>query len=172
MRRFGNFAYAATAFIVLAACVTLITSRTAVGTTGVSWVRVTNVPTDSVNVRDVDTPGRQAVQFTLSPSSGVSSFSQDQFTVPAGKRLVIEYYSAQLTQYPSSGYAYMYMTTSVGGNTNYYKVIPPSSTTAPFNQLTRIYADPGTQVTAQVTQSSGTSSGGNLIVSGYYINVP
>jgi hypothetical protein len=135
-------------------------------------VTVTNGLTKPVPERDVDNPARQPFQHTLSPSSGVSSSATANYQVPPGKYLVIEFYQAQLTQYPSGGYGYMYLTTTAHGEAASYKVIPPSSTTAPLNQLTRIYADPGSTVSAQVTQSSGSSSGGNLILSGYFVNVP
>jgi hypothetical protein len=135
-------------------------------------VTVTNPATKPVPERDIDNPARQPFQYTLSPSSGTSSSATASYKVPAGKHLVIEYYSAQLTQYPSGGYAYMYLTTTAHGNTAYYKVIPPSASTAPLNQLTRIYADPGSTVAAQVVQSSGSSSGGSLILSGYFVNAP
>jgi hypothetical protein len=172
MRKFGNFVYTAGAFVVLAGAIVLITSRPASSTTGFSLVQVTNGIGNPVSVKDLNTPAQQPITFTLSPGSGVSSDAQDSYTVPAGKRLVIEYYSAQLTQYPSGGYAYMYLDNTAGGNTSYWKVIPPSSTTVPFNQQTRMYADTGTSVIAEVTQSSGTSCGGNLIVSGYLVNYP
>ena len=143
---------------------------TALGATS-SNVTVTNTFNKPVPERDFDNPARQPFQYTLSPSSGSSSTATDCYQVPAGKRLVIEYYSAQLTQYPSGGYAYMYLATTANGQLAYYKVIPPSSTTVPLNQLTRIYADPGSTVAAQVVQSSGTSSGGTVILSGYFVNV-
>jgi hypothetical protein len=112
------------------------------------------------------------VQIELSPSSATSNSAQASYVVPAGKRLVIEYYSAQLTQYPSGGYGYLYLITTVGGNQAYYKAVPPVGSTVPVNQLTRIYADPGTQVLASVGQSSGTSCGGDIILSGHLVNVP
>jgi hypothetical protein len=172
MRNFGGFAYTAGGFIVLAGAIVLITSRPASSTTGYSYVQVTNGTTDPVPVKDLNSPAQQPIQFTLSPYSGVSNEAQASYTVPAGKRLVIEYYSAQLTQYPSGGYAYMYLDNTAGGNASSWKVIPPASTTVPVNQQTRMYADSGTAVVADVTQSSGTSCGGNLIVSGYLVNYP
>lgn len=135
-------------------------------------VTVTNGLTKPVPERDVDNPARQPFQHTLSPSSGTSSFASASYQVPPGKYLVIEYYQAQLTQYPSGGYAYMYLITTAHGEAAYYKIIPPEASTVPMNQLTRIYADPGSTVSAQVTQSSGSSSGGNVILSGYFVNVP
>jgi hypothetical protein len=50
--------------------------------------------------------------------------------------------------------------------------VPPVASTQPYNQLTRIYADAWSTVTVMVTQNSGTSAGGSIILSGYYVNVP
>ena len=53
----------------------------------------------------------------------------------------------------------------------FYEVVPPVASTAPYNQITRIYADPGTIITAEAVQSSGTSSSGDVILSGHYVSV-
>ncbi len=128
--------------------------------------------TGTTVVSDTDNAARHPFQIALSPSSTVSSSATDSYTVPAGKRLVIEYISCQLTQDPSGGYGYMYLVTTTGGNQEFYKVIPPISSTVPQNQLVRLYADPGTLVQADVIQSSGTSCGGLVLVSGYLVNLP
>jgi len=127
---------------------------------------------NTVQNRDLDNPALQPFQFTLAPSSNSSNSATDSYTVPAGKRVVLEYYSAQLTQYPLGGYGYMYLITTGGGNAAYYKAVPAVASTVPLNQLTRIYADPGTTIQASVTQSSGSSCGGVVILSGYLVNVP
>ena len=44
---------------------------------------------------DVDNSDQQPFQITLQPDSGTSRVSDDSYVVPAGKRLVIEYYSAK-----------------------------------------------------------------------------
>jgi hypothetical protein len=66
----------------------------------------------------------------------------------------------------------MYLVTTAGGDQEYYKVIPPVGSTVPENQMVRIYADPGTTIQGQVVQSSGTSCGGIIIVSGYLVDLP
>jgi hypothetical protein len=173
MRKFGNHLFAAAGFIMFLGALTLVTTRPVRSTTTpVTDVLVTNGNSKPVHNSDIDNPAQQPFQWTLSPYSGTSNSADQTFVVPAGKRLVIEYYSAQLTQYPSGGYAYAYLTTVAGGQTAYYKVLPPQSTTVPTNQLTRIYADPGSTIDFSVTQSSGTSSGANIILSGYYVNIP
>ena len=158
---------AALAVAVCASALTLAASRPAHTAGGPIPVNVAN----TVPTTDLDSPDQQPFQYTLSPSSITSNSATDSYTVPAGKRVVIDYYSAQLTQYPAGGYGYLYLITTVGGNTSYYKILPPQSTTVPTNQLTKIYADPGTAISALVVQSSGSSSGANVNLSGHYVTV-
>jgi hypothetical protein len=115
-------------------------------------------------------PSVQPVQLTLSPSSNSNYQATASYTVPAGRRLVIEYYSAQLTQFPVGGSGWVSLTTTVGGRTGTYKVVPPIASTVPYNQLTRIYADPGTFVRVTVVQSSGGSCGASVVLSGQLLN--
>jgi hypothetical protein len=144
-----------------------------VGTLGMVTARSGHSTTGGpVPITDVDNAAKQPFAWTFSPYSSTSTDATAYYTVPAGKELVIEYYSAQLTQYPSGGYGYMYMDVTSGGNSSNLKVIPPASDTIPRNQLTRLYADPGSTVYVEVDQSSGSSAGGNLILSGYFVNVP
>jgi hypothetical protein len=126
---------------------------------------------NTVPTTDLDSPDQKPFQITLSPSSSTSNVGEDTYTVPAGKRVVIDYYSAELTEYPLGGYGYVYLITTVNGQTAYYKVIPPQSSAVPMNQLTKIYADPGTTITADSIESSETSSGGNIILSGHTVTV-
>ena len=144
----------------------LFASRPAHTAGGPIPVSVANTP---LATSDVDNPEQQPFQYQLSPNSTTSNSATDSYTVPAGKRVVIEYYSAQLTQYPSGGYGYVYLITTANGQNVYYKIIPPVASTVPVNQLTRIYADPGTQITGYVIQSSGTSCGASVILSGHYV---
>lgn len=169
MKRFQNHLLAAIGGVCVLTTLVLFTSRSGHTAGGAVAVQVTNTPLPTINT---DNPARQPFQYTLTPGSATSSSATDSYSVPAGKRLVIEYISAQLTQYPASGYGYLYLITTAGGNQAYYKVVPPISSTVPQNQSLRIYADPGTSVQASVTQSSGTSCGGNLILSGYLVNLP
>ena len=146
----------------------LMSSRPARTAGGPIPVSVSN----TIQNHDVDNPARQPFQFTLAPSSNVSNTATDSYTVPAGKRVVLEYYSAQLTEYPVGGYGYMYLITTGGGRTAYYKAVPVVASATPMNQVTRIYADPGTTIQASVTSSSGSSCGGNMILSGYFVDLP
>ena len=127
--------------------------------------------TTPLPMTDLGSPDQQPFQMTLSPRSTTSRTATESYRVPTSKRLVIDYYSAQLTQYPAGGYASLYLITTVGGSTAYYKVVPPEGSTVPNSQVTHIYADPGTLISAEVVQSSGTSCGGNEILSGHYVTV-
>ncbi len=126
--------------------------------------------TPPAGARAQEEPSTQPIQLTLSPSSNSSHQATATYTVPAGKRLVIEYYSAQLTQFPVGGSGCVSLSTTVGGRTGTYKVVPPIASTVPYNQLTRIYADPGTFVRAAVVQSSGGSCGASIVLSGHLVN--
>jgi hypothetical protein len=121
--------------------------------------------------RSLEEPQAQPIQLTLSPSSNSSHQATATYTVPQGKRLVIEYYSAQLTQFPIGGSGWVSLSTTVGGRSGTYKVVPPIGSTVPYNQLTRIYADPGTFVRVAVVQSSGGSCGASVVLSGQLLNV-
>ncbi len=152
----------------LLAGIGLVASRPAHTAGGPVPVTVANSP---LATADLDDPDQQPFQITLSPSNSTFNSAIDLYTVPAGKRVVIDYYSTQLTQYPAGGYGYMYLITTAGGNEAFYRAISPIASTATFNQVTHIYADPGTTIQASVGQSSGTSCGGNIILSGHMVNV-
>jgi hypothetical protein len=78
----------------------VVSSRSGHSAGGAVPVQVTGTTV----VSDTDNAARHPFQYDLSPSSSTSSSAIASYTVPAGKRLVIEYLSAQLTQYPSGGY--------------------------------------------------------------------
>jgi len=172
MRKFGSYMYTAGAVIVFSGAIVLITSRPASSTVGYSLVQVTNGSASAIPVRDLNTAAQEPIQFALTPHSSTSKTAIFSYTVPVNKRLVIEYYAATLTQFPQGGYANVYLQTSIGISTNYWVVIPNSTTFVPFNQMTRMYADPGTDVIAQVTSSSGTSCGALVNMTGYLIDYP
>jgi hypothetical protein len=184
MIKLRNSILAGLGILLVSAILISQTTRTGHATGGAVAVQITGTPAVSISgtpavtvsgaatVIDPDDPGKQPFQTSLNPSSSTSNSATAYYTVPAGKELVIDYISAQNTQYPSGGYAYMYMVTTAGGDQEYYKVVPPAASTVPVNQNLKIYADPGTTIQAQETQSSGTSCGGNLIISGHFVNFP
>jgi hypothetical protein len=121
-------------------------------------------------VRNVDEGALQPVQFNLLPSSLVSNQNAVYYQVPAGQRLVIEYYSAQ-AQDLSGGAAGMTLSTISNGASVAYIVYVNKNDTNAVNQTTRIYADPGSFVQA-FAFNNGTSCAGSINISGYLVNIP
>ena len=115
-------------------------------------VEVVNTPT----VHDADNPARQPVQTFVS--------FDDPYVVPAGKRLVIEYFSGQVIN-DDGTVSSATLRTSTGGSVNLDHLVPlgpPTGTNGTqnsyqFGQLVRVYADPGTEVRAAYLYS-GTGS--------------
>jgi hypothetical protein len=123
-------------------------------------------------VRNVDEGALQPIQFNLFPHSSSSGQNAVYFNVPAGKRLVIEYYSAQ-AQDLSGGASGMTIGTTANGNFVSYIVYVNKADTNAVNQTTRIYADPGTVVQAFAFNGGGaTSCGATINISGYLVNFP
>jgi hypothetical protein len=134
-------------------------------------VIVTNPSTAPVQGHDVDNPAFQPFQVSLLPSSSTSGQNAVYFQVPAGKRLVIEYYSAQAQD--TTGQAAMTLGTTVNGVFASYIIYVNATTTNQLTQMTRIYADPGTFVQAFAFNGGGaTHCGGVITLSGYLVNVP
>ena len=94
--------------------------------------------------------------------------------VPAHKRLVIEYISASLNEYPSDVGGGVYLETVAGGQDVTYYLTDSIQDFAKRNQSLRIYADPGTTVTVGAYSGDFTTGpiGTDTEVSGYYVNVP
>jgi hypothetical protein len=121
-------------------------------------------------VRNVDEGALQPIQFNLFPNSTTSNQNAAYFQVPAGQRLVIEYYSAQ-AQDLSGGAAGMSLGTTSNGNFASFIVYVNKNDTNAVNQTTRIYADPGSFVQA-FAFNNGTRCAGSISVSGYLVNIP
>ena len=121
-------------------------------------------------VRNVDEGALQPVQFNLLPHSSSSNTNAVYYQVPAGQRLVIEYYSAQ-AQDLSGGAAAMTLGTTSNGSFASYIIYVNKNDTNAINQMTKIYADPGSVVQA-FAFNSGSTCGGLITVSGYLVNIP
>jgi hypothetical protein len=135
-------------------------------------VTVVNPTSNPVATTDVNNPVLQPFQTNLFPHSSTSNEATDSFAVPSGKRLVIEYYSAQ-AQDLSGGASGMTLLTTAGGNSVAYIIYVNANTTNAVNQTTRIYADPGTIVQAfAFNAGSGHTCGATINISGYLVNVP
>jgi len=109
------------------------------------------------------------------PGNGTSATAM--FTVPAGKRLVIETVSLLIFLPSGQNYDSVSIATSVGGQTVNYSLFPgpiPQSGTASVYGITqplKIYADAGTQVVAAVLRPIAFGDGTlDLVISGYLVD--
>ncbi len=141
-------------------------------------VRVGNTPADPVPVRNVDDgaqPFQEAIQVVLLPGTRDDVAT---FTVPAGKRLVIEHFSA-LAQGPQGQRYLAWVSTTLNGVTpvGNFLVFTQQTTnvsgdTYTATQPMRVYADPGT--TVRVTFSRGFDDTGGATfdanISGYFVD--
>jgi len=129
--------------------------------------------TNSLNVQnhDADNAARQPFQTTLFPYSITGYTASDSFTVPAHKRLVIEFVSSDINVIPSGG-GYSFLETTVGGYTNVYDLTSSFDLPSRRTQVVRVYADPGTTVKVGANSYSGAGIGTDTELSGYYVDVP
>ncbi len=141
-------------------------------------VQVSNPAGAPVPVRDVDNPARQTVHtnvFCLANS--MIGCDETIYTVPAGKRLVIEY-ASMVAEIPVGQVASWTISTFVGGRLERHR-FPQTPPSVAFNnvnatesgQQVRIYADPGTNVKAGGIPNSG-SGPFTFTISGHLVDVP
>ncbi len=140
-------------------------------------VKVGNSASSPVLVRDVDDAARSA--FHASADVGIPDTRSEGLatitTVPAGKRLVIEYVSI-LAQAPTGQKLFAQITVFVDSvGQNHFITLTPQgafSSTDVFTaaQPTRLYADAGTNVTASLFRNATTGVVGNTVaISGYLV---
>jgi hypothetical protein len=108
------------------------------------------------------TPFSKRIQFQCKGTYGF-----DTFTVPAGQRLVIDYIAADVAIY-QSGSALLYVNTTVNGE--FSQISLPLTMQGPTDgsiyyrflahERLALYADAGTQVSAEVENSVGFCYGG------------
>jgi hypothetical protein len=148
-----------------------------VGITGTPTFQVGNVANNPVLGRDVDNPARQ-------PFTNVVS-DNHSFTVPPGKRLVIEYVSGG--GFISTGQKFLevgFLFTALidgdraGVQHHFVPVFTGTQNTGTnlfdiyaVSQQTRIYVEPGGLVEGFLEKTSGVA-GVSFTVSGYLVDVP
>ena len=142
-------------------------------------VQIGNTATSPALVRDVDRPTAQPVRAILSstfqPNFGTTTTFNSTFTVPFGKRLVIEFVTvnislpnsqqAQFARLDTTGFN-QYITLTAMGN--------DSGGRASFVATHRIFVilEPGTVVEAFAVRNSGTESGTvTMSISGYLVDI-
>ena len=148
-------------------------------------VNVINTPTVTLapgaSVRNADNPANQPLAATngLTLPSGIASGSVTLTTVPAGKRLVIEYV-ALTANVPSGQILTLSVVTTVlnsSGSTDFPLAVVSQGSDGFKNyfavsQLVRLYADAGTDVTATCNRSATTIAGTcTFAISGYFVDV-
>src|SRR5437867_3289252 len=153
MNKCKNYLSTAVSFVVLVSALVLMNPSTSHSQTSNKDVRVVNTTAEPVPVRDVDNARQpfQEVALVVIPAS--SSSASSTFTVPAGKRLVIEYVSGNNTLFAGQKLRGAFILTYVGGQyQRHYLLIhhgePYNNTNEEFvtAQEMKAYADPGTQV--------------------------
>jgi hypothetical protein len=123
---------------------------------------VGNTATNPVPVRDRDNPARQPFQERLDSSNP----NDTSFQVPLGKRLVIEYVSAASQMPAGQKLLLVKLQTDVNVNQTPIGILhffTPTLTGRDaigrdifvVSQLTRLYAEPGSTVTLEVTATAG-----------------
>jgi hypothetical protein len=164
-----------------------LASGTTVGINGTPTVNLGSGATVGIDpsangVRDVDNPARHAFQQRVSvdaPQTGV--FSEGSFQVPSGKRLVIEFISADVAA--PGGPPPLVFIQAIGGGGKSVVNIPlgqadasdPSQTVWTGNTFTRLYADGGTYVGVLLGSASNAPAGDiNMVasISGYLVDMP
>jgi len=201
MTRFKNHLFASIAFALLVLPMMLLNSQPAdaqITPSRPADVRVVNgqtnpVPTvmlntPSVNVgRTEDLPARNRFQgrdLLLFPRTVPTGQVQTDeltvqfngaFTVPAGKRFVLEHVSAFGSVLPGQ-FARLYIkTTTDNGTVTHHLASSPQGSLLGndafvINQFTRAYADPGTEVRFGISSTAEASA--EVSFTGYYVDVP
>jgi hypothetical protein len=152
-------------------------------------VSVSNLGGAPLPVRDVDNAARQPFQAKIIDVP-IGIPDPIFFTVPAGKRLVIENVSADIEAAPQCASAPRYgLTTTAGGVTleHFFYTKDAGTVGSSVNdarrafglsQQTRIYADPNTQVRLDIRTGTFPTCGfavedsSGIRVSGYLVDVP
>ena len=179
MNRIGRF-FAATASV---AAVVLVLSATSAGPALAQTFKplmafIINDAANPVPVVDVGTPAPAAEPF----QHQVSSFVQQSLSlpVPAGKRLVIEFYSGTAATRVPCAMAAMRIETTVSAAELQHKLL-----TVPvqlgevsefshytISQQVRLYSDPGTVVQFAASTNPTCPADFTGVASGYLIDVP
>jgi hypothetical protein len=202
MNRYKNQLIAAAVLSMLAVIGTIMNSRQAsaqdqgngvtivspiplpvTGTVGVASgasVRVNNTVADPVRVRNVNDAIQpfQAGQ-ACTGLSGSSGCKVTIFTVPTGKRAVIEYFSGIAILPVGLVVSPFLHTTQIGLGTrsHFVPTTSPAYPNAPsgittWGQQVRLYADPGTAIDGSGIASASAGFTVDFTISGYLVDVP
>jgi hypothetical protein len=137
-------------------------------------VQVGNPATNPVLVRDLDGPARNPFQVEV--CSGTSFYCPsipNYFNVPVGQEFVIEYVSGKC-EGPAGKVSLAFNTTAGGqlGAGSWLNDLTITDTTGiRFGQVTRIYADPRTQIAFGTNFYGGQGQGCDVNLSGYLVTL-
>jgi hypothetical protein len=137
-------------------------------------ISVGNLGDSPLPVRDVDNPARQPVSATANCSESTGTNCEATiYSVPAGKRLVIEYVSFQ-ARVPFGQVAYMSITGGPYFPFSQPAVSFPGANVVRFAEQVRLYSEPGTTLVVQGerTGSGLSSTNFSFFISGYLVDVP
>jgi hypothetical protein len=143
-------------------------------------VNVGNLGNSPLPVRDVDN-GRQPFQETTTISLvGDSGHSTTIFTVPAGKRFIIETVSAHAELAPVDTPHRIEVITQLGNKTVFHRILVSRQGMDLNGQnvfvgthYIRAYADPGTDVEFEFSHSNAANNASaSITISGYFIDLP
>ena len=133
-------------------------------------------------IHDVDNAARQPVQFgaeVIFTDTDFSASFSGTFTVPAGKRLVIESVDGQISVPTGEQFLAKIFTTASGVASGHALPFTSKVNFGSFDVYatavsTRFYADPGTKVFYLVDRNSGAGGSGptEIEFSGYLVNLP
>ncbi len=134
---------------------------------------------EAMLVKDADHPARQPFQAeSRRRVFGFGRFSSVLARVPDGKRLVIEYVSAWITNYGSADAVFEIHTVQDGNSVRHMIPLPPPFTSGfetnyVAGQPVRLYADPGTEVAAAVSLDGFREATDiSVALSGHLVNLP
>jgi hypothetical protein len=138
-----------------------------------SSVTVGNTAANPVPVTVTAQPVRQPVHASSQLFNGdADTASGVIYTVPAGKLLVIEFFSAELD--PDSGIAYLFLATelSPGSSTLQHLLAPNHPDLFAVTHQVRIYAGAGTNVVAGFRMFDSEPTSAKVMISGYLEDMP
>ena len=143
-------------------------------------VRVVNDSDEAVPVREIGHETREPFhrQFALDWPDG-TDLSTATYSVPAGKRLVVEYASAWAYLPPAGQTMFVRITTTVGGSEAFHTLaLQKREDYGVLKQfegahLVRLYADPATTVHVAAGRQPGADMAScTVTLSGYLVDVP
>ena len=114
-----------------------------------------------------------SVRVELFGSKGMPDIGQNLYTVPAGKRLVIDYVSAVSEHFNDANrYNYLLRTTLNGAiQLASFNQLPDGAPSSAVSQKIELFADPGTTVFVDVHPTANNDPDVFLTVSGHLVSL-